>query len=168
MTATRLEPTTTYLVYEQSTICPDWQIGWAELWVLICSVHFIIFSYHAMDTFQSYSTLYICLNVKEFFARNKHDIWSLSNCNETRTHNHLVCKRTLNHLAKLTEWLSLTVSTNLYCAFECILLSCHVPISDLLHTLYLLRCQGTLCSKQARHLKFEWLQWGSNPQPLSL
>ena len=27
---------------------------------------------------------------------------SLSDCNGTRTHNHLVCKRTLNHLAKLT------------------------------------------------------------------
>ena len=25
----------------------------------------------------------------------------LSDCNGTRTHNHLVCKRTLNHLAKL-------------------------------------------------------------------
>ena len=27
----------------------------------------------------------------------------LSDCNWTRTHNHLVCKRTLNHLAKLTK-----------------------------------------------------------------
>ena len=27
---------------------------------------------------------------------------SLSDCNETRTHNHLVCKQTLKHLAKLT------------------------------------------------------------------
>ena len=33
----------------------------------------------------------------------------LSDCNWTRTHNHLVDKRTLNHLAKLAklaEWLS--------------------------------------------------------------
>ena len=29
---------------------------------------------------------------------------SLSDCNETRTHNHLVCKRTLNYLAKLTSF----------------------------------------------------------------
>ena len=34
--------------------------------------------------------LYSCLNVKELlFARNKHDIWSLSDYNETRTLNHL-------------------------------------------------------------------------------
>ena len=29
-----------------------------------------------------------------------------SDCNWTRTHNHLARKRTLNHLAKLTKWLS--------------------------------------------------------------
>ena len=27
----------------------------------------------------------------------------ISDCNGTRTHNHLVCKRTLNHLPKLTN-----------------------------------------------------------------
>ena len=41
---------------------------------------------------------YICLNVKEVFARNERDIWNLSDFNGTRTHNHLVRKRTLNHL----------------------------------------------------------------------
>ena len=41
----------------------------------------------------------------------RHDNWSLRNCNRARTHNHLVCKRTLNHLAKSwnfrlrTKWL---------------------------------------------------------------
>ena len=30
----------------------------------------------------------------------------ISDCNWTRTHNHLVHKRTLNHLAKLAKWLS--------------------------------------------------------------
>ena len=39
--------------------------------------------------------------VKELHARNRYDIWSLSDCNGTWTHNHLVCKRTLNHLVKL-------------------------------------------------------------------
>ena len=34
--------------------------------------------------------------------------------NWTRTHNHLVHKRTLNHLAKLARWLSCVVSTYLY------------------------------------------------------
>ena len=31
---------------------------------------------------------------------------ALCDCNGTRTHNHLICKRTLNHLAKLAKWLS--------------------------------------------------------------
>ena len=35
--------------------------------------------------FQSESTLCSCLNVKELFARNKGDIWSLSDCNGSRT-----------------------------------------------------------------------------------
>ena len=34
------------------------------------------------------------------------DIWSLSDCNGIRIYNHLVCKRTLNHLAKLAIWLN--------------------------------------------------------------
>ena len=32
--------------------------------------------------FQSESTLYICLNVKELLAQNRRDICSLSDCNE--------------------------------------------------------------------------------------
>ena len=46
-------------------------------------------------------TLYSCLNVKELLARSRRKIWSLSDCNWTRTHNHFVRKRTVNHLAKL-------------------------------------------------------------------
>ena len=38
----------------------------------------------------------------------------LCSCNGTRTHNHLVRKPTLNHLAKLAKWLSCIVGTNLY------------------------------------------------------
>ena len=34
-------------------------------------------------------------------------------------------------------------------------------------TLWLPECQGTPCSKQARNLKFKWLQLDSNPLPLS-
>ena len=52
--------------------------------------------YHVTDTFQSESTLHSCLNFKELLARNRREIWSLSNCHDTRTHNHLVRKRTLN------------------------------------------------------------------------
>ena len=57
--------------------------------------------YHVAYAFQSEPTLYSCLNVKELLAQNKHEIWSLSDRNWTRTHNHLVRKWTLNHLAKL-------------------------------------------------------------------
>ena len=35
-------------------------------------------SYYVTYAFQSESTLWICLNVKEFLARNRCDIWSLS------------------------------------------------------------------------------------------
>ena len=43
----------------------------------------------------------VCLNVKELFGRSRRYIWSLRDSNEIRTQNHLVCKRTLNRLAKL-------------------------------------------------------------------
>ena len=39
---------------------------------------------------------------------------NISDCNWTRTHNHLVCKQTLNHLAKLADlakWLSVRLQT---------------------------------------------------------
>ena len=32
-------------------------------------------------------------------ARTRYEIWGLSDCNGTRTHNHIVCKQILNHLA---------------------------------------------------------------------
>ena len=76
-------------------------------------------TYHVTYAYQSESTLYNCLNVKELLARNRRHIWNLSGCNGTRTHNHLVCKWTFNHLAKLAKWLSFVVSTYLYGAFDC-------------------------------------------------
>ena len=56
--------------------------------------------YHVTYAFQTESTLYSCLNVRELLAQNRPEIWSLSDCNWTRTYNHLVRKRTLYHLAK--------------------------------------------------------------------
>ena len=76
-----------------------------------------------------------CLNVQELLAHSRHHIWSLSDSNEIRTHNHLVCKRTLNHLANLTKWLSCVVSTYLYGAFDCMLLPCHLRFSERIDTL---------------------------------
>ena len=49
--------------------------------------------YHVAYAFQSESTLYICLHVKDLLARSMRKIWSLSDCNWTQTHNHLVHKR---------------------------------------------------------------------------
>ena len=86
--------------------------------------------------FQSECKTYSCLNVKELFASNKQQIWSLRDCNGSRTNKHLVCKRTLNHLAQLTKWLSCVVSTYPYGAFDCMFLSCHVRASEWIHTLY--------------------------------
>ena len=66
-------------------------------------------SSHVKYAFQSESALSSCLNVKKLPARSRREIRSLSDCNGTRTHNHLVHKRTLNHLVKLAslaKWLS--------------------------------------------------------------
>ena len=87
---------------------------------------YMLLSCHVV--FHSESVLYSCLNVKELLARNRRDMWSLNNSNGIRTHNHLVRKRTLNHLAKLTKWLSCVVIIYLYGAFDCMLSSCHVRI----------------------------------------
>ena len=78
-------------------------------------VHLTVCSYHVTYAFQSESTLYSCLNVKELLARSRREIWSLSDCNWTRTHNHLVHKRTLNHLAKLAKWLRVRLWTKWLC-----------------------------------------------------
>ena len=61
--------------------------------------------------FQSESTVCSCLNAKELLARSRREIWRLSNCNWTRTQNHLVRKRTLTHLASLAKWLSVRLRT---------------------------------------------------------
>ena len=66
--------------------------------------------YHVAYALQSESALYCCLNFKELLARNRHNMRSLSNSNWIWTRNHLVCKRTLNHLPKLDNWLSCVVS----------------------------------------------------------
>ena len=70
-----------------------------------------VFSCHVMYAFQSESTLYNFLNVKELLAWSRREIWSLSDCNWTWNQNHLVRTRTLNSLAK---WLSVRLRTKLF------------------------------------------------------
>ena len=136
-------------------------------WVLFCTVHLTVYSCHATYLFHSESTLYICLNVQEFLARSRCEIWRWSDCNWNRTQNHLGLKRTFNHLVKLAKWLSCVLSTYLHSAFDCMFLSCHVRVSWWIHALYLTDCQGTPSSKQVRNLEVKWLQRDSNPEPLS-
>ena len=91
---------------------------------------YMLLSHHYVS--QSKSRLRSCLEVKELLAQNRRDIWSLCDINGIRTHNHLVRKQTLNHLAKLAKWLSCVVSTNLYSGFNCMLL-CHVRVLEWIH-----------------------------------
>ena len=81
--------------------------SWHNLLLTVCS-------YHVIYSFQSESSFYSCLNVKELLTRSKQEIWSLSDWNGTWTHNYLVRKQTLNHLAKLAnlaKWLSVRLWT---------------------------------------------------------
>ena len=70
------------------------------LWAGICTVHLTVCYYHVTHAFQSDSRPYSCLDVKEILARNKRDIWSLSDSNRIRTPNYLICERTIIDLAK--------------------------------------------------------------------
>ena len=87
------------------------------------NIYLTVLSFHVTFAFQSESTLYSCLNVKEHLAQNRCDIRSLSDCNGTRTHNHLIRKHTRNLLTEVAERLSCVVSTSLYGAFDCMFLS---------------------------------------------
>ena len=64
LTATGLEPRTTYFISEHSTIWLNLTNDCGELRVLICAVHLTICCYHVTYAFQSESTLYTGLNVK--------------------------------------------------------------------------------------------------------
>ena len=70
--------------------------------------HLTVCSYHVTYTFQSESTLHGCLNVKELLVQNRCEMWILSECSCTRTHNHLVHKRTFSHFSQ-TGHISLMV-----------------------------------------------------------
>ena len=100
-------------------------------------------------------------------SRSSHKIWSSKDCKWTPTLNHLVRKRTLNHLAKLVKSLSCVLSTYLNGAFDCMFLSCRRCNSEWIHSLKLPECRGAPCSKQTRNRKFRWLQLDSDREPLS-
>ena len=60
-------------------------------------------SYHVTYPFQSKSSLYSGLNVKERLAWSRRKIWSLSDCNWTRTHNDLVRTWTLSQTKEYSQ-----------------------------------------------------------------
>ena len=99
-------------------------------------MHLTVYSNHVKYAYHSECTLSNCQKVKKLFPQNRHKILRLSCCRGTRTHNHIVRKGTLNHLAQLAKWFCCLVGTYLYFAFGCMFLSCHVHISEWLHTLY--------------------------------
>ena len=83
------------------------------------------------------------------------DIWNLSNYKVTQTHKHLVRKGTLNYLGQQAKWFSRVVSTYFNVAFHCMLLSCHVCISECIHTPSFPDRKATRYSKQAQCQKLK-------------
>ena len=152
----------TYVFYSESTfqICLS-NFQRAVLWPFICTTHLTVCSYHLRYTLQTESSFIICLKFKKLLALSKRNILRLRNYNVSQTHNHLVLKRTLNHLA------SCVVSTYLYGALDCMFLSSHVRVSEGIHIPNFHERQRTACSKQAQYLKFKRLQRNLHPQPLS-
>ena len=79
------------------------------------------------------------------FSTSNKQFWEY---NWTQTHNHLVHKRTLNHLAKLAKWLSCVVSTYLYGAVDCMFLPCHVSFRVNPHSCSHLNFRFCTCFEQ--------------------
>ena len=95
-------------------------------WVLLCMVHLTVWYCHVTYAFRTKSTLYSSPNVEESLARSSREVWNLSDCNYTRSQNHLVGNPTMNYLDTLAKWLNCVLRNYLYDAFDCVFLTCHV------------------------------------------
>ena len=73
-------------------ICQKWKVCKST----VCSCH-------VTYVFQSESTLYSCLNIKELFARSRREIGRWIDCNWTRTENHLVLKSNTQPFGQQSE-----------------------------------------------------------------
>ena len=82
---------------------PLFLISFVFYHLLLVMINMTVWSCHVTYVFQSESTPYYSLNVKELLARSRREIRSLSDCNWNRTQNHLVRKQTLSHLAQLVK-----------------------------------------------------------------
>ena len=69
-----------------------------------------------MGSINSFAQTFQEILLNNYLAINSFENSEIRNFvpNWTRTHNHLVHKRTLNHFAKLARWLTCVVSTYLY------------------------------------------------------
>ena len=110
------------------------------------TTNFPVCYYHIRDTSQGQSTLQSYLNVKKFPTRNRCDMWSESYCNEIRPHNHLV------------------LSTPLYSALQCMLLSCHAHVSEFSHGATQMNHLASLVKWLSFPLQTKWL-WVQIPLP---
>ena len=129
VTATRLEPTNTHPFSQTGQmieLCCDYLSVWC-IWLNVTVMSHMNFRLNPHSI--------VCLNVKALLAWSRCHIWSLSDSNTIWTHNHLVRKQTFNHLAKWAKWLSCVVITYQYGVFDCMLFSCHVWVSERIHTL---------------------------------
>ena len=124
-------------------------------------------SCYATYAFQSYSTLYSWLNVKEIIARKRREIWSLNEYNWTGTNNNFVCKKNTQLFRQTGQMIDLSCEYLSVRCIDCIFFSCHLRISERIQTLYWPERQGICCSKLAPNLKFKWPPLDWNPQPLS-
>ena len=89
----------------------------------------------------------VYLNVMELLAWNRRNIWSLNGSKGFRTQNHLVRKRTLNHLAKLA------VSELSCCGFDSC--CCHLNFSWSIFNKF------SKSSKKLTRIKFSRSNWTS-------
>ena len=123
-------------------------------------------SYHVTYAFQSESTLYSCLNVEELLARNRCDIYNLSDCNGTWTHNHELsgcgfesCCSHINLFFFLTKAFIWNYSATIRLHFYVLNLQEYIKKSNSLnglstnHSRFLVNIKGKWIQERQRHLK---------------
>ena len=91
----------------QIMICPCCcclcALYFAHIFFLCCFQKTFLRKEFDWKKFQSEFILNSCLNVKEILARSRREIWSLSHCNWTQTHIHLVRKRSVDNPQPLSS-----------------------------------------------------------------
>ena len=83
--------------------CWHW---WLQVWPTswrFCKFRYSLVFLSCHMTALRESSSWSCLNVKDLFAGNKHDIWNLNDCNWAQTCNYLVHSQKLNQLPKLPQ-----------------------------------------------------------------